>query len=176
MGQVIRFRLPGAPYPNLAADLATAECVLLLAIRWWVQAYRSNEDPVPRLCSGLHMAGARDAAYSIDGLMAVVACAVSRALEIHYPRCPTLSRDEASLLHAASLTQAGQRDLAEKVLRDTLLSAPGAEFALGSLAGLGDLFAQARLFLSRRRSPIQGADSGDSREPWSPPDVPYPVH
>jgi hypothetical protein len=167
MGHIVAFPAPPTPYPNLAADLDTAECVLLVAIRSWVESRREDEDPIPRLCQGLESAGAPDAAFSIDGLMTVVARTVVRQVEIHCPRCPNLSLDEKNLLLAASLAQAGDRRLAEKVLRTTLLSGQGAEFAIGSLEGLGTLFAQVRLFLTRRRWPA--TTPPDGRQAWSPP-------
>jgi hypothetical protein len=169
MGQVIAFPVPPPPYPDLATDLDKAECVLLIAIRSWVEAYRDGEDPIPRLCQGLEIAGAPDAAFSIDRLMTVVARAVTRTVAIHCPRCPQLSDDEKQLLRAASLAQADERQLAEKVLRTTLLSSQGAEFAIGPLEGLGELFAQARLFLSPRRLAAEDLQPGDARETWSPP-------
>jgi hypothetical protein len=179
MGQVIFFPVPPTPYPDLTADLDTAECVLLVAVRSWVESYRNGEDPIPQLCHGLEIAGAADAAFSIDGLMTVLSRGVTRLVDIRCLRCPHLSDDEKHLLQAASLAQAEESSLAEKVLRTTLLSAQGAEFAIGPLEGLGELFAQARLFLSRRRliaedptprGAIAGQQApGDSRESWSPP-------
>jgi hypothetical protein len=168
MGQVIAFPLLSTPYPDLTADLATAECILLIAIRWWVQSYRDGDDAAPRLCQGLESAGAPDAAGSIDSLMQVVARTVTRPIAIHCPRCPRLSLDEKHLLQAASLVQADEDRLAEKVLRTTLLSAQGAEFAIGPLVGLGTLFAQARLLLSRRRLGTDAANTADEPESWSP--------
>ena len=175
MGQVIAFPVSPTLYPDAAADLETAECVLLVAIRCWVDAYRKGEDPIPRLSQGLETAGAPDAAFSIDSLMTVVARGVTRQVDIHCPRCPHLSIDEMHLLRAASLAQAGESHLAEKALRTTLLSAQGAEFALGSLEGLGALFAQARLFLSRRQPPSGDQDPADDREAWSP-SPPHSLH
>jgi hypothetical protein len=168
MGQIIAFPLPPTPYPDLAADLDKAEGVLLVAVRWWVACFRAGEDPIPRLRQGLTTAGSAAAASSIDGLMMVVSRTVTRPVEIRCPRCPNLSLDERHLLHAASLAQAGDADLAAKVLRRTLLSAQGAEFALGSLEGLGTLFTQARLLLSRRRFSEDGQLTVDGRESWSP--------
>jgi hypothetical protein len=170
MGQIIAFPLPPTPYPDLAADLDRAECILLIAIRWWVTSIRQQEDPIPRLCQALENAGAAGAAFPIDGLMTIVSRVVTRPVDIHCPRCPCLSRDEQHLLRAASLMQAGDRDLAEKVLRTSLLSAQGAEFALGPLEGLGTLFAQARLFLSRRR--LTNAATGDRLESSPPRGLP----
>jgi hypothetical protein len=169
MGQVIAFPVPPTPYPDLAAELDTAECVLLSAIRCWVESYRDGDDPIPRLRQGLETAGSPDAALPIDRLMTVLARAVTRPVDIHCPQCPRLSLDEKNLLRAASLAQGDDSHLAEKVLRTTLLSAQGADFAISALEGLGKLFAQARLFLSRRRAPADDAAMADGREAWSPP-------
>ncbi len=151
MGQVIHFPLPASDYPTRATDLDRAESLLLIAIRWWVAAMRTAEDPLPRLSQGLDMAGAREAAFSIDALMGVVARTARRMLTVHCPRCPNLSDDETQLLHAASLAQDGDSPAAERALRHALLSAQGAEFALGPLEGLGTLFTEASLLLRRRR-------------------------
>jgi hypothetical protein len=168
MGQLIAFPSPPTPYPDLAADLDKGETILLLAIRWWGESFREGEDPIPCLLEGLETAGTADAAFSIDGLMSIVARIARRPVDIRCPRCPRLSDDEKHLLRAASLAQNGDRDMTEKVLRTTLLSPQAAEFAFGPLEGLGEIFAQARLFLSRRR--LSGDDHAmdDSRESWSP--------
>jgi hypothetical protein len=167
MGQVIDFPALPASYPDLSADLDTAECVLLIAVRWWVESYRNGDDAIPRLWQGLASAGVPDAAFSIDGLMRVVATTVTRPIDIHGPRCPHLSLDEKHLLRAASLAQADEQRLAERVLRTTLLSAQGAEFAIVPLTGLGELFAQARLFLCRRRFPTEATETGEALQSWS---------
>ncbi len=169
MGQIIAFPVPPSAYPDLTADLDPAESVLLLAIRWWVESYRSGDDPVPRLCRGLEAAGLADAAFPIDGLMMVLARTVTRPVAIHCPKCPQVSPDETHLLRAVGLAQADEGLLAEKVLRTTLLSAQGAEFALGPLEGVGELFARARLLLSARRLPADEQAAGDARNPGSPP-------
>jgi hypothetical protein len=175
VGQVIAFPIQPTSYPDLAADLDTADCVLLIAVRWWVEAYRIGADPIPRLCEGLEAAGAHDAAFSIDGLMTDVSRVARRPVDVRCSRCPNVSDDEKHLLHAASLAQACDSALAEKVLRTTLLSAEGAAFAVRSLDGLGELFAEARLFLSRRTSPALDTEADpeadDGRESWSPPAI-----
>jgi hypothetical protein len=70
-----------------------------------------------------------------------------------------VSADEGALLHAASAAQDGDGVLAERVLRTALLSAPGAEFALGPLELVGEVFAAVRLLFTRRAEEI---------EAWSP--------
>ena len=66
--------------PALIADagepaawrLDPASCVLLIAIRWWVTDFRERDDSLARLCQALDAAGAHDAAFSADQLMADV--------------------------------------------------------------------------------------------------------
>jgi hypothetical protein len=168
MGQLIAFPSPPAPYPDLAADLDKGETILLLAIRWWGESFLEGEDPIQCLLQGLETAGATDAAFSIDGLMAIVARVARRPVDIRCPRCPRLSDDEKHLLCAACLAQSGNRDMAEKALRTTLLSPQAAEFALGPLEGLAEIFAKARLFLSPRRLSGDNQVMDDGRESWSP--------
>jgi len=57
-------------YPDRSANLDSAECVLLSALRWWVADHRRGTDPLPRLCQALGDAGAHDAAFSVHQLMA----------------------------------------------------------------------------------------------------------
>ena len=140
-------------YPDRAAELDRSECVLLIALRCWVEAYRTSEDPIPRLTQGLDIAGAPDAAHSIDALMRTVARTARRPLDIHCPFCPGVSADEAQLLHTVSLIQAGEKAQAERMLCRELLSSNGASFALGPLEGLGEVFASARMTLRRRLAP-----------------------
>jgi hypothetical protein len=176
MGQIIRLLVTPAGYPDTSADLDPAESVLLLAIRWWVDAWRRGDDPMPRLHQGLGIAGAHNAAFSIDTLMSIVARTVREPLAIHCPRCPQLSGDEKQFLHAASLAHAGDGHLAEKALRIALLSAQGAEFALGPLEGLAELFAEVRLFFRRRRPPFDDQTPAGAVEPWIPSAPPGTIH
>jgi hypothetical protein len=175
VGEIIRLPARLADYPDAAAELEPAECVLLIAIRWWVEAYRHDEDPMPRLQQGLETAGVEAAAFSIDAVMAVVARSVVQPVAIHCPRCPRLSTDEKSLLHAASLAQSGAAAMAEKTLRGALLSAQGAEFALGPLQGLGELFARAKMLLRRRKPPAETHETTAAVLPWTP-DPPRTLH
>ena len=85
MGQIIQFPAQPTPYPSLATELVTADCVLLLAMRWWVEDYRAGADPIPRLRAALENADAHDAAFSIDSLMSIVARTGRRSES----RCPT---------------------------------------------------------------------------------------
>jgi hypothetical protein len=152
VGHVIQLPFLSATYPEIISSLESAERTFVLGIRDWLDSYRQGNDPLTRLCEMMQSVGAHDAAFSIDALMAVIARTTRRSIAINYQRCPYLSADEKHLLYAASLAQAGESELAERVLRTTLLSAHGAEFALGPLEGLGELFAEVRLFFGRRKA------------------------
>ena len=141
-------------YPDACTGLNTAECTLLLAMRWWVNAFREKEDALFRLCLGLERAGAYEAAFPIDTLMGVIVRTAGRTLTVQCPRCPSVSEDEKHLLHAAALAQTGEGALAARVLRVTLLSATGAEDALIPLETIGTLFARVRLIF---RTPAEAA-------------------
>src|SRR5689334_23467226 len=106
-GQIVPLRVAPPAYPEVCHDLNTAECVALLAFRWWIAAFRRNEDPLPRIAAGLRRAGAGTAAPPIDALMSIVARSARRTMTIHAPRCPALATDEAQLLYAGALAQRG---------------------------------------------------------------------
>ena len=171
MGKVLPFiprRL--AEYPWTTDALDPAECVLLVAIRWWVADIKEGNDPHPRLRRGMEIAGAPDAAYSVDHFMRVLARTARRQIDVFCPHCPRLSRDEQCLLHAASLLQTNEAPRAEAALRADMLTGEGAEFAVGPLEGLGELFAEADLRF-RRRAPPADADVAGI-EAWVPAGTP----
>ena len=178
MGLVVRLPMlaPTEPYPDASGALDPPERTLLTAIRWWVSDHRQGDDPLPRLCRTLDISNVHDAAFRVDQLMFVVARCAHRQVAIHCPRCPALSDDEKHLLNAASLAQAGRSDLAERTLRTALLTAQGAELALGPLEGLAELFAEARLLLRRRRTPAADEALSGVIEPWIPPVSSEAIH
>ncbi|WP_428493163.1 hypothetical protein [Rhodopila sp.] len=153
MGQIIRLPVRLAGYPDNSGALDPAESVLLIAVRSWVDAYRQDEDPMPRLCQSLDAAGVSDAAFSVGRLMTAVAGSAVQPMSIHRPSCRHLSNDEKRLLHAASLAQSGHDHLAETALRAALLSAEGAAGALDPLLDLAGLLGEAGMFFRRRRAP-----------------------
>lgn len=167
MADVIHLLAPPG-YPAVTRALDSAESTLLLAVRWWVADHRQGTDPLPRLCEALDGAGAHDAAFSVDRLMAVVARTARRPVAVHCPRCPRVSEDEQQLLYAASLVQADEGPLAERALRTALLSAQGAAFAIGPLDGVAELFGLARLFFARRWRPAEQPPLTGAVEAWSP--------
>jgi hypothetical protein len=102
MGHVSQLTVLSASYPETISSLERTERMFVLAIRGWVAGYRQGEDPLPHLCEVMRSAGAHDAAFSVDRLMAVVARTARRTIAIHCQRCPYLSNDEKHLLHAVN--------------------------------------------------------------------------
>jgi hypothetical protein len=154
MGLVIRFPASLDAYPAQRSSLEDAEGVLLIGLRWWVEDRRRDQSPLPRLRHGMTAAGAPDAAVATDALMSIATRTARRSLEVHGPCCDCLSLPETQMLYAASLVQSGDSARAEHVLRTALLSAQGADMALGPLQAIGRLFSAARLLLRRRQSPV----------------------
>src|SRR5689334_20836989 len=114
-----------------AGNSQTAGHVRLLAIRQWATARRDVRKD--------------DAPVSLRGVMAAV---MRRAGN------PAVSGDATDIADSAR----GNHDrLAEKVFRDTLLSVPGGEFALGPLDGPGAVLSHACLFLTGREMPRDSA-------------------
>lgn len=163
--------MPFAPrvlrgYPAAADALDEPEAVLLRCLRSWVADVRQGTNPLPRLRDA--MAGMADAAASLDMLMRVIARTAYRPVEIGCERCPRVAADEQRLLHATRLAQGREAWLAEEALRAGLLSDTGAEFALGPLQGLGEIFLEAGLRL-RPRSLVEPADpAAASLSAWLP--------
>ncbi len=151
MGNVVAMDWYRSEQTNAVAELPKAEAVMLLAVRWWVRCLREGENPIPRLTTAMTRADVRDAGYSVDALMNIIARTGQRPVDIRCPRCPELSEDEAVLLHAARLAQMERADLAERHLRLYLLTSSGAEFAIGPLEAIGTLFLEAGLVFGRRR-------------------------
>jgi hypothetical protein len=176
MGRILPFAprfLPESPTGTEALDPAGS--VFLLGLRWWVADMKQGHDPLVRLRQTMDIAGAPDAAYSVDYLMGVVLRTARRPIQIGCPRCPRLSRDERRLIHAASLAQAGETSQAEGALRAGMLSPSGAEFALGPLEGLGELMANAGLVFRRHAPPNEREPHSSEIEVWMPP-VPTLLH
>jgi hypothetical protein len=146
-------QLPAASYastPQAMAELWPSESLVLAGLRDWLEFMRQGEDPLPRLRRLLAGPGIPDAALSIDHLLRVIARTARWQVDIRHARCPYLSRDEQRLLCAAAEAQAGLSARARATLQAGLLPRQGAEFALGSLEGLGKLMRSAGLILPRR--------------------------
>jgi hypothetical protein len=123
MGRIMPFAPRFLPeYPTATEALDPAGSVLLLGLRWWGADMKQGHDPLVRLRQATDIAGAPDAAYSVDYLMGVVLRTARRPIQIGCPRCPRLSRDEQRLIHAAGLAQAGETSQAEGALRAGMLS------------------------------------------------------
>jgi hypothetical protein len=169
MGQIIRLPVSPAGYPDTAAALGPAENVLLAAIRWWVEACRGADDPMPRLQQDMARANALEAASSVDALMTIVARTAQQPLDIRCPRCPGLAIDEKHVLHAAWAAQDRRLYQADRLLRTALLLGEGAAFALGPLEGIRVIFARAGLVFPQRTPGAGDLWPTGAVQAWTPP-------
>jgi hypothetical protein len=125
-------------YSVRTGDIVVAGCILPPAGRRWAAICRdvlTEDAPVP----ASSREGARAATRQVAG--------------DHGARPHDATQDEAGLPDAA-VWSGGHDQLAAKVFRDTLLSAPGGEFALAPLDGPGTPLSQACLLLFRRAPPM----------------------
>lgn len=156
-------------YPSTVEALEEPETLILLGLRCWVADLQRGADRRPRLRAATATAGVPEAAASIDMIMRIVARTARRAVEMACPCCPRIAPDEQRLLHAARLAQGREAGLAEETLRDGLLSAAGAAFALEPLEGLGRVLAGAGLMLPPRSLTELVQVVPDDMTPWLPP-------
>lgn len=129
------------------SELGKPDALLLLALRWWVEERLAGRSALPRLREAMGRVDAADAAYSVDALMEIILRAARRPVATHMPRCGAVSGDERALLRAAALVQGGWTEEARELLAGDMLAPAGARFALGPLAGLGQVFTSAGLVL-----------------------------
>jgi hypothetical protein len=165
MSLVIRLSAHSVIYADDVARLDPAERVLPIARRWWVADRHRGDDRLPRLYQALNVAGVRDGGLPADQLIRVVVPSARRLIDIGCSPCSHLFDDEKQVLNATSLRQTGKSDVTQRALRTALLSAHGAEFALGPL----ELFARAKRFLCRHAQPQMNQKRVIAVEPWLPP-------
>jgi hypothetical protein len=168
MGRILPFPAASLPScPDAAEALDPAEAICLHAIRWWVADMKAGIDPLLRLRDDMIRAGAPDAALSLDQFMRIITRTAWRQVGVACPHCPRISADEQLLLLVAGMAQAREAGLARDILRTGVLSAGGAEFALGPLEGLGRLFAGAGLAFRRRALPRDAMRIAEAARAWA---------
>jgi hypothetical protein len=105
-------RAAKAPCVHRPADLPIGEQFVLWALRQWqceLSAWeRDGAFPVAEsdLRDGFRLAGLLDALPEFAMAMDVILFGIGRAIEIHQPRCSTISRDEAVFIALCGLAQA----------------------------------------------------------------------
>ncbi|MCK8785171.1 hypothetical protein M0638_12330 [Roseomonas sp. NAR14] len=153
MGFVFPLAPPPPDYPSATACLDPAERLLLHAIRLWVAARQREAEPVSLVREAFEAAGLRQgAAAALDGWLQIVRRTALRPLNVGCPRCTMVTEDETWMLAAAAASQRGAAPAALRALR-RCMSRPGADFAIGPVDGLAELFAEAGLPFRWRRLP-----------------------
>jgi hypothetical protein len=138
---------------ELLSALPQAEMLFVLSVRWWVRAGTDGETSLSRLHGAMRAAGTLPAAFTIDKLMSCISRATTRTIRIGFPCCVALTEDECHILNIACLVRDGDKELAERALREVLLMSHGEEIARISLEELHVLFAALGLRFIRRGAP-----------------------
>lgn len=150
----IRAAAPIVPSPIAAGPAADAlprlERAVLWAVRVWVAGQRLGLDLSARIQGGFDELGAFEAGACLDALLQAMSGGARRPLEVRCLCQPRVSADEATLLDALTLAQAGLREAALARLGELLLPEavlPGCEHAVR----LADELAVAGQLLHRGR-------------------------
>lgn len=127
-----------------AADwqtLSLPERHLTGGVRLWVQAFRSDQDPLAAVRLHFGSRASADAGLSLHAVLRNTTLAATRAVDVRCLRCPGLSPDEARLLDAIARLQREHDEAATVALASWL---PGAalRLSLEAARGLGAALAQ----------------------------------
>lgn len=102
------------------SELPFAEQLMLWAIRLWVRGRRQGICVDSQLVQGLSRARIPAGPLLIEQLMMAIVHGHRRQVEIHCTCYGNLSQDEKRLLEALTLSQRGERGVAEELLGDLL--------------------------------------------------------
>ncbi|WP_299397937.1 hypothetical protein [Pelagibius sp.] len=152
-----------------AADwqtLSPPERHLTGGVRLWVQAFRSDQDPLAAVRLHFGSRASADAGLSLHAVLRNTTLAATRAVDVRCLRCPGLSPDEARLLDAIAWLQREQTEAAAAALAHWL---PGAalRLSLDAARGLGAALAQDGYILPLRDWDYAALEAA-SRRPHRP--------
>lgn len=82
------------PTTSHLSDLPFGEQFLLWAMRQWVAAAKSKEDPYATLHRGFRLAGIEEGYGALDKLLVVIAASATTSIEVRCPNCAGISIDE----------------------------------------------------------------------------------
>jgi len=144
-----RARLMSAPGVHQVSDLTADERLVLSGIRAWVGRIKQNECGWPALFAIFAAHGAGRAAASLHALLYALSVATRRSIDVRCAACPSLSPDEARMLHAVACAQ--QDRMAESFdLLLTWVPAAAARLTIDAVDGLARLLLEAQAVLAVR--------------------------
>lgn len=155
--------------------LSEVETTLLVAIRVWVHAAINQEPTTPPLLNYLMPRRMGSMVQPICAVLRNTAAHATRLLDVHCPRCNSLSIDEARLLHAIGCAQREQRFTVEKVVA-TWLEAPHSHKLAMDAHELGRRMLQLDLALPMRNWRFPETHGGNSSWPLPGEQVAHTLH
>jgi hypothetical protein len=132
------------------AELDEGEALLLRGIRLWVDRFKRRECGLWDLNRHFVAHGLGEATPSLHGILFNSSVATTRPLDVRCARCPSLSPDEARLLHAVACLQAGDEPTAQTVLANWLPPA-AVRLTIEAVRGLAATFTAEHVRLPQRR-------------------------
>ncbi len=81
-------------------DLTLGEAIILQGVRRWVSCLHQEQEPLPVLQAHFTHYGISNSAAALNAVLRNIAFAATRMVDVRGLACPSLSPDEADLLHA----------------------------------------------------------------------------
>ena len=146
------------------ADLIPAEMVLVAGFRTWVATLNKGEAPLAELEACFAKCGLDDGAGSLDCILYNLSVAATRKIDVRCRKCPTISPDEARLLHGVGWLQHGRSAPGLGILASWLPPA-AVRMSFPALRGLANGFSRAGLRLPVRNWRFGAGADGHLIEP-----------
>jgi hypothetical protein len=132
------------------AELEPGEAVLLRGIRLWVDRFKKRECGLWELNRHFTAHGLGQATPSLHAILFNSSVATLRSLDVRCARCPSLSPDEARMLHAVASLQAEDAEAASATLSSWLPPA-AVRMTIEAVRGLADSLTAEHVRLPLRR-------------------------
>ncbi len=131
------------------SDLTRAETVVVGGFRAWVGAMQKSKAPLGALEIHFAKFGVREGAESLDCILYNLSVAATRQIDVRCGKCPSLSPDEARLLHGVAWLQQNRPEPGHDVLAGWLPPA-AVRMTFPALRGLANGLSRAGLTLPVR--------------------------
>lgn len=156
---------PRAPYSDRTEDLTLGEAILLQGTRRWVACLHLEQEPLPVLEAHFTHYGIAGPAASLDAVLRNIAFAASRMVDVRGSACPSLSPDEADLLHAVAGFQRNDSRPAYEALGNWLPPA-AIRLSADALSNLAQTLRAAGLILPLRATAATFEAKGHHPRSW----------
>ncbi len=123
-------------------DLDGSELLVLRGIRLWVGRFKDREEPWEHLDLFFAGEGIAATAPSLHAILYNTSVAATRSVDVRCPHCPSLSPDEARMLHAVACAQRDELQPAYDMLA-TWLPAAAVRLTVDAVDGLASALTEA---------------------------------